>query len=70
MRGRVWVEPVGNSEFTAAEVEAIRPQLAAAFGLESFSPAVKLPVDMDAIRSAALATAPAVLAPRFAENRS
>ena len=68
VRGRVWVEPVGNSEFTAAEVEAIRPQLAAAFGLESFSPAVKLPVDMDAIRSAALATAPAVLAPRFAEK--
>ena len=47
--------------FSAAEMEAILPQLAKAFGLESFSPAVRLPVEMDAIREAAVAMAPEVL---------
>ncbi len=68
VRGRVWVEPAGSDSFTAAEIEAARPKLAMAFGLESFSPAVKLPVDMEAIRAAAVAMAPEVLGPRFAEK--
>ena len=52
VRGRIWVNRVDGGAFSAAEMEAILPQLAKAFGLESFSPAVRLPVDMDAIRSA------------------
>ena len=61
VRGRIWVNRVDGGAFSAAEMEAILPQLAKAFGLESFSPAVRLPVDMDAIREAAVAMAPEVL---------
>ena len=52
VRGRIWVDREDRGEFSSAELEAIRPQLAKAFGLESFSPVVRLPVDMDAIREA------------------
>ena len=61
VRGRIWVNRVDGGAFSAAEMEAILPQLAKAFGLESFSPAVRLPVEMDAIREAAVAMAPEVL---------
>lgn len=43
VRGRVWVEPAHDGDFTREELEAIRPQLAKAFGLESFSPAAVSP---------------------------
>ncbi|UKI33141.1 MAG: THUMP domain-containing protein [Lentisphaeria bacterium] len=61
---------VDGEAFSAAEMEAIRPQLAKAFGLESFSPAVRLPVDMDAIREAAVAMAPEVLGAALAEREN
>ena len=63
VRGRIWVDREDRGEFSSAELEAIRPQLAKAFGLESFSPVVRLPVDMEAIRAAAVATARSVVAP-------
>ena len=46
----------------------LRPQLAKAFGLESFSPAARVAVDMDAIRAKAVELAPEVLNPVFAEK--
>ena len=61
VRGRIWVNRVDGGAFSSSEMEAILPQLAKAFGLESFSPAVRLPVEMDAIREAAVAMAPEVL---------
>lgn len=68
VRGRVWVNRIDEGEFSAAELQAIRPCLARAFGLESFSPAVRLPVDMDRVREAALRLAPAVFDPIFAKQ--
>ena len=61
VRGRIWVNRVDGGAFSSSEMEAILPQLAKAFGLESFSPAVRLPVEMDAIREAAVAMAPELL---------
>ena len=53
IRGRVWIEP--ETGFFPAEVlEQINAALADIFGLESFSPARLLTVDMDDIRATAL----------------
>ncbi len=63
VRGRIWIERTDHQVFTPEELEAIRPRIAKTFGLESFSPVVMLPVDMDAIRTATLDTAQVELAP-------
>lgn len=70
VRGRVWVEPAHEGDFSAAELEAVKPRLARVFGLESFSPAARVPVDMDAIRAKAVELAREVLSPVFAEKPS
>ena len=54
VRGRVWIERQDGGAFSAAEIGHIKEVLPRAFGLESFSPAVRLPVDMDKIRECAL----------------
>ena len=54
VRGRVWIERKDAGIFTAEELARFREVLKRAFGLESFSPAVKLPVDMERIRECAL----------------
>ena len=54
VRGRVWIERQDGGVFDAAELEHFRQVLPRAFGLESFSPAVRLPVDMDRIRECAV----------------
>ena len=70
VRGRVWVEPKHEGDFTGEELETIKPRLAKVFGLESFSPAARVAVDMDAIRAKAVELAREVLAPVFAEKES
>jgi len=70
VRGRVWVEPAHDGDFSAAELETVKPQLAKVFGLESFSPAARVPVDMDAIRNKAIELSREVLSPVFAEKSS
>ena len=54
VRGRVWIERQDGGAFSAAEIGHIKEVLPRAFGLESFSPAVRLPVDMDKVRECAL----------------
>ena len=54
VRGRIWIDRADGGAFSAEELEAIRPRIAGTFGLESFSPVVRLPVDMDAIRRAGI----------------
>lgn len=54
VRGRVWIERQDAGAFREAELAHFREVLKRAFGLESFSPAVKLPVDMERIRECAL----------------
>ena len=68
VRGRIWIDRADGGAFSAEELEAIRPRIAGTFGLESFSPVVRLPVDMDAIRRAALEMAPEELGPVLAEK--
>ena len=71
VRGRVWVEPETAGFFPPDALTGILDALRDVFGLESFSPARRLPVEMDAIRDAALDMAAAVFArcaldkPRF-----
>ena len=63
VRGRVWVAPAeAERAFADAEVEAILAALPRALGLESFSAAVKLPPEIQAIREAAVALVPPRLA--------
>jgi len=63
IRGRVWIEPGNDSGFFDPEIlPQICGKLKNVFGLESFSPAVLLPVDMDVIRQTALELAPEVFA--------
>jgi len=54
VRGRVWIERPDAGNFSDAEVAHFREVLPRAFGLESFSPAMRLPVDMERIRECAL----------------
>ena len=44
VRGRVWVEPKHEGDFTGEELETIKPRLAKVFGLESVSPAARVAV--------------------------
>ena len=55
VRGRVWIEKTEGGAFDAGEIARIKEVLTKAFGLESFSPAVRMPVDMERIRECALA---------------
>ena len=57
VRGRVWIEKPEAANFTETEIAQIKAVLPKAFGLESFSPAVRLPVDMERIRECALTLA-------------
>lgn len=50
VRGRVWLEPENGGVFADAELEKIVKVLPDVFGLQSFSPAVLLPVDMEEIK--------------------
>ena len=68
VRGRVWLEPKEERDFTPGEIDGLCTQLKKVFGLETFSPVVKLPVDMDAIREAAAKMAPEALKPYLAEK--
>ena len=68
IRGRVWIEPEAAENFDSAALETILAALKDVFGLESFSPARRLPVDMDAIRAAALDMAAAVFSNCPAEH--
>ena len=59
VRGRVWISPPeGNEVFTGNEIAVINSLLPKVFGLQSFSPAFILPVDMDVIRSKAMELLP------------
>ena len=60
VRGRIWIEHPEHRDYTPEEISAMIPALKRAFGVESFSPAVRIDSDMDAIREAALAIAPPV----------
>ena len=50
VRGRVWLEPENGSVFESAELDKIIKVMPDVFGLQSFSPAVLLKVDMDEIK--------------------
>ena len=62
VRGRVRVELEGKRVFTPEELELVKVQLSKCFGLESFSPAVIVPVDMEQIRPPAVELAASALA--------
>ncbi|MBE6388940.1 MAG: tRNA 4-thiouridine(8) synthase ThiI [Lentisphaerae bacterium] len=71
IRGRVWIEPGESGTFSRETLNMIIRELPDVFGLESFSPAILLPVDMDIIRQTVVGLAPDIFAshpaahPRF-----
>lgn len=70
IRGRVWIEPENGALFSDDALAVIIEKLPDVFGLESFSPAVLLPVDMEMIRKTAVALAPEVFRNSGKENPS
>ena len=50
VRGRVWLSPEEGDVFENSVLEQIKKVLPDVFGLQSFSPAVLLPVDLDEIK--------------------
>ena len=62
IRGRVWIEPENQGTFEPELLDNIINVMPDVFGLESFSPAILLPVDMDVIRDTAVKMAPEVFA--------
>ncbi len=70
IRGRVWLEKADSGIFTDAELVAVAERLKQAFGLSSWSPAVKLPAgDFQAVRETVLRLAPEVFADALAPGR-
>ena len=63
VRGRIWIEKTDKGEFSAAELASMEVQLQKAFGLSSWSPAVRLAGgDFEAIKNTVLALAPEIFA--------
>lgn len=60
VRGRIWLERPDQSEFSEEEISIMVESLKCAFGVESFSPAVRTASDITEIRNAAKAIIPAV----------
>ena len=51
VRGRVWIEKKDGTLFDAEELKNISQVLQRTFGIESFSPAIKLASDMDVLEA-------------------
>lgn len=63
VRGRIWIDKKDKSVFSAAELADIAVRLEKAFGLSSWSPAVRLEGgDFEAIKNTVLALAPEIFA--------
>ena len=60
VRGRIWIEHPEKRNYTPDEVQKMIPQLKKAFGVETFSPAMRIDSRMDAIRNAVLTLVPGV----------
>ena len=60
IRGRIWIEHPEKRNYTSEEVQAMVPALKKAFGIETFSPAMRVDSDMDAIRNTVLTMVPRV----------
>lgn len=52
VRGRIWIERPDHAPFAPEDIHFAKQQLPKAFGLESFSPAIKVEPDMEEIKSA------------------
>ena len=60
IRGRIWIEHPEKRNYTLDEVQAMVPALQKAFGIETFSPAMRVDSDMDAIRNTVIKMIPRV----------
>lgn len=69
VRGRVWLEPENGGVFDDAVLEKIKQILPDVFGLQSFSPAVLLPVDLDEIKKCVTSVLPEKFKPYFESGK-
>ena len=60
VRGRIWIEHPEKRNYTQEEVENMIPALEKAFGIETFSPAMRVDSDMEAIRKTVISMVPRV----------
>ncbi|MBR7128074.1 MAG: tRNA 4-thiouridine(8) synthase ThiI [Lentisphaeria bacterium] len=68
VRGRVWIEKRDLSDFTENELAFVKKALSRTFGLESFSPAVKIKSEMSVIEAKVAELTPLILADYFAKK--
>ena len=64
VRGRIWVQHREMAPFSDADMAEIHVRMKAAFGLESYSPSIMTPPDIEALKNTVRATA----APYFEEQ--
>ncbi len=67
VRGRIWIEKKDGTLFDAEEVQNISRVLERTFGIESFSPAIRLEADMDVLEAKVKELAPIVFEEYFAK---
>lgn len=68
VRGRIWLELPERKPFSATEIDLIKEKLKFMFGLESFSPAILTPVEINAIKEAFNSVADSVFSPVMARK--
>ena len=68
VRGRIWLELPERKPFSATEIDLIKEKLKFMFGLESFSPAILTPVEINAIKEALNSVADSVFSPVMARK--
>ncbi len=68
VRGRIWIEKKDGALFNGAELQEIFAVLQRTFGIESFSPALKLEADMDVLTAKVKELAPVVFEEFFAKH--
>ncbi len=69
VRGRIWLELPERKPFDGNEINLIKDKLQFMFGLESFSPAILTPVDIEAIKNALDSVADSVFNPFFQKKK-
>ncbi len=69
VRGRIWVQRKEMAPFTAEDMAEIHARMKMAFGLESYSPAIMTPPDIEALKNAVKNSAEPYFSEQFAKHR-
>ncbi len=70
VRGRIWVQRKEMVPFSAADMTEIHDRMKMAFGLESYSPAIMTPPDIEALKDAVRSSAAPYFNAALAQNQT